>query len=603
MALHIYYHDPDDGTIEITGAIKYGNGDIRLTMTAEQGAVSTDTLIVEDPDGIYNFRGLRNIWATEDAADFTRVYTGWVWVKDVDRGDFYRTGAARRWTLQVQDINHALYQYVMAGNDTDRPEESDVERVQWLLSTGEAAPIADTTTYVFTDRPVDMDANPDPGYNGQEFQAVLNDCAEQSGKNYFLLDVFDDPDYDLAIWYGHDDLDEFVSEATISNDLDDIDNVTVFWADVPAKLTRDPSRVWSGVFGSFDGGWVYVQDAGTVADFAHRDTTASWPNVKSATKATARANRMLADLNTEDDAVTVSIWSMQPSQANIFRAGHRVNGVKFTHFPGWETGRDVRIVRKTLIDQSVGLYRMELDLLPMPLDIPLSCPATLIGIQSSGWDSGQQLNVFDTPPITFTPVPTPVDPEKAWIAITLWAGANQTEPVWRGTQTATTSGYTEWMDSRTGWVGDASSIALAGYKAVAAEGSPGSFTATWTGGGTSSGAQSWRAVALGFNTNATAPVQVSSLQDGSGDTVTFGVAPTPGNLLVLAMFTEQGGGFAPPDPPTGWTSIESGVFVNNVNNSYIELCVRCVQPGDGTTIDVGESSFSHWQQVSEWAIT
>lgn len=595
MALHLWYHDSDVGTIEITDHVKYGEGNIRLTMTAEQGTQDTNEIIVEDPDGIFNFKGLQIFFATEDEAEFERIYTGQVWIKSVERGDYYRTGAARVWTLQVQNINEAFYAYVMTGEDDSRPAETDVERIQWLLSTNEASPFTDVTTYVFTDRPVDMDANPDSGYNGQMFNQVFDDCSQQSGKNWYALDYFDEDedDYKQAVWYGHDEREEFASEATISNVLSEVDNETVFWPDIATKLDRDPSRVFSGIFANYDGGWTYRSRAETITAFHHRDTVVSWPNVKTEAKANARADRMLLTFagDGEEDAVTCTIYSMLPSQASVFRAGHRVDGVKFTHLPGWENGRDCRIVRRTLIDQAEGLYAMELELLPIgPAISASSCTTAVVGLEM--YDSGTQSG---GPPCAVSPSTPSTYPALVLTFMSMAQDGTCIGPPIVG-PSLTVSGFDEVQKYQGAPAACEHSLLMVASKALTS-GSPGSMSCTFTG----NGAEAYRAIGITIPTSETEPVQVAQ-QDGGGSTITLPSPPTPGNLLVMFRMVETNNWTS--TPGTGWTQIGTQVATKvGISEHIIDMWVRCVQSGDPDTYGNGDASFSHWSFLSEWALT
>ena len=108
---------------------------------------------IDDPEGVLNIVGHRRVWAIEDSAPIGQqmVFWGYTADRDVTRTS-PQVQASRKWTATIVDINSLLQRKVMAGNDTDRPEETDVERVQWLMTTGEAGFFDDTTTAYVTER-------------------------------------------------------------------------------------------------------------------------------------------------------------------------------------------------------------------------------------------------------------------------------------------------------------------------------------------------------------------------------------------------------------------------------------------------------------------
>src|SRR6185312_12568436 len=187
----------------------------------------------------------------------------------------YRTGPGRIYLLNLIDLNTLLERRVIQeGDDPDRPEESDVDRMLWLQGLGY---IGVTDDWISTDDPVTVSAN---NWTGRMASEVIEDCMGQSGKNSFM---FRDPDTDtFAVFYGDSsaDTDILTSDIRLSNVLADVDNVTTWEALLDADQWEANSRIYSGLFANFDGGAVYNENATTVANFSHRDTSVSWPDVK-----------------------------------------------------------------------------------------------------------------------------------------------------------------------------------------------------------------------------------------------------------------------------------------------------------------------------------
>ncbi len=404
--LSIFYRDDDGSALDITAYVNLSDANFKNTTNAEQGSIGTNTFDIDDPTGVLNIVGHRRVWAMEDSAPVGQQLIFWGYTAD---RDVTRTSApvlaARKWTATIVDINSLLQRKVMAGNDTDRPAETDVERVQWLMTTGEAGFFDDTTTYIDTSNPVAMDA---ADYNGQMFSAILDDCAQQSGKNYYARFPYDSgiTDYRAAVWYGSDAVTLATVGLRISNVLTDVDarvgdgnpGSGDDWTWEPSfdsSLNRDPSRVYSGIFGNYDGGYTYRTRTATIAEFANRDTIASWPNVKTLAKAQARGDRELNDLHSEEDVIHTTIL-VTPEHVNDAMAGDLIQG-RFSHMPTYESFRQLRILNRTVTFITPEVYQIDYDLTPLPIP-PESF---LIAIINSGYVGGAPTDLSDNP---WTPV-------------------------------------------------------------------------------------------------------------------------------------------------------------------------------------------------------
>jgi hypothetical protein len=150
------------------------------------------------------------------------------------------------------------------------------------------------------------------------------------------------------------------STLAISNVLADIDNVTTFGPSPGDKLTRDPARVFSGVWFEYNGGHVYVTNGTTLANFRHRDVRASDLNCTTAAAATDLANAYLARITSEEDRITINIDRVPAASVNKARPGQRIP-VKFSHQPGYSAGAYLVILRRTVSPQRNGLYRLMLE--------------------------------------------------------------------------------------------------------------------------------------------------------------------------------------------------------------------------------------------------
>jgi len=330
---------------------------------AEEGSVAMSTLVIDDPNGTLDVPGLKEIYGQETEATLPTFYRGIIADRGVSRGETdksYRTTTARQWEVQVADQNERLSRRVLLGVDANRPAETDVARIQYVMASPEMSTVGITSsTYVSTSGPIAMDA---ADYRGQTVLSLIDDCAQASGKNYWVMRRDDLGPTTFGLWYDFAGSTAYVSTLSISNDLTDIDGVLTFAAAFDTKLTRDPSRVYSGVWMPFSGGAVYQQQASTSSNFHARDTTSYSANVKTVAKANARAIRYLTDIDTEEDRITTAII-VPNAQVNDLREGH-LTYARFTHLPGYETPTAVRVLNRTVTQVSEQFYRLDLELSP-----------------------------------------------------------------------------------------------------------------------------------------------------------------------------------------------------------------------------------------------
>jgi hypothetical protein len=375
MGLRYFYIDANGETAEATDRVRIGSSE--LVTSAEEGYSGSSTIELDDPEGTLDAGGLRKWWVTQDLVDAEADDTaGVVWVgysaERKAQRDVERTGQAAHWDGSVTDLNAVLEDRILLGDDCDRPAETDVERLAWVLSRPEVSFTGGPL--VTTEDPVDMDP---ADYRKQHVRDVINDCAQESGRNWFLRSVASGDEEDptaFELAYQFDASEAWPSDVRISNVLadHDPDNLT-FAASRDAEIEVTPSRVYSGVVVDYDGGWVYVERESTIENFRRRDTTMMAPNVKSAATARARGRRYLRDLATEEHVITVAI-QVPPEHLNRLRAGQRAQ-VKFTHLGPWyREWTWLRVVSRTVRELTPEVYEIAVELTTdNPADVAF-CP-------------------------------------------------------------------------------------------------------------------------------------------------------------------------------------------------------------------------------------
>ena len=358
MPFTVSYVD-NDGTIDITDRVQVlGESPISVALNAEEGSVAMSRMFIDDPDGDLIVKGHHLIKVLETDADPDEQVIGVfnIGPKDVGRGGRYSEGVGRVWEVTLADVNNHIERRIEVGTDTKRPAETDVERIQWLLSSAELGLVTDEL-YVDTTDGVAMDA---ADYLGQSVKSVLDDCAQASGRNYFIW--FNEAEDAYSLWYKHAHAEEWDSPLRISNVAGDEDDDTFAPSD-DDKLTRDPGRQVSGVYLPYDGGYAYVQNLVTADEInMRRDASAPSVNVKTAAKATARANRYLAENDEEDDRITAKIV-VPAAKVNQAHAGMRIQA-RFQHLPGYEDFTWCRILTRQVTQVSMATYSIEMTLSP-----------------------------------------------------------------------------------------------------------------------------------------------------------------------------------------------------------------------------------------------
>jgi hypothetical protein len=331
-----YYQDDAGNMVEVLTVLRQG---WEVREAAEEGESPIISISVDDPNMNLDFVGHRRWLVLEDESTDTDdvLYCGYTGAQTISRsGDELHEPLGRVWTIEINDVNTLWGRRVMVGSDCKRPAETDVQRMQWLLSTGEAGEFDDVTTYVSTASPVNMDA---VDYRGQMFDSVAEDCAHAGGKNWYAWLRNDGAAYLLTAWYGKDSVAAHVSSLSLSNDRADWveneleDGTSLVWPiGAKTELKRDPGRQYSGNYLAYEKGAVFRTNPALWSTFK-RDFISPISNVKTQPKAAARATRQLTDLATQDHRITTSV-EVPKEIATKIRTGMRIR-FKGTHLPDY----------------------------------------------------------------------------------------------------------------------------------------------------------------------------------------------------------------------------------------------------------------------------
>lgn len=367
--------------VDITGGIRLGSIS-GVAGEAELGATGTGSMVLDDPLGIvgHNSDGIVGLkqWSlreTDCPIGNQRLWTGYVGPRNYRRGqsDSLITGVARKIDVTLIDVNDFLGFRVFPPTADDPTSDfvqganTDIERIASMLSTVDFL----TTTlfddgYVNTTGPVNLDAR---DYTGDRPFDVLQDCAQMSGKNFFIF--YNEALNHYTLWYDFYSSD---GSATITYDASVLltnveaerDDTTVFAIEPDAVGTLDPSRVVSAIRGTGSGVTGYKTKATTANTFAWRDASPLSSSVKTQAKMDALLTRYLDDNATEDNRISCTV-RLPSNLATAMKVGQRIQ-CHFTHVPGVQsTFTWCRILQMTIRqDQETDQwYWFDLELSPI----------------------------------------------------------------------------------------------------------------------------------------------------------------------------------------------------------------------------------------------
>ena len=381
---------------------------VAFSSAAEEGSVAMSEVIVDDTANALDYIGRRRLYAYETACQAHNqiVFNGYLQGRKIGRlpaegPDSDEEVMGRRWTLAVGDTNSLLSRRLITGPDGYRPDETDVARVQWLLDSNDAYLSnpqdnwENPSPYVDTSGPVNMSA---ANYIGRTAFDVLNDCAQRSGKNWFVR-YYEANDSvpptnagSYALWYARADSTQDSSTLRLTNVDADVDDAVTFAVLPDAQLSRDPTRAYSGSYLTYDGGSRYDQSTNVVNLFQRQDAAVSNPFVKTDAEAASLNTRYLADAESEDDRLTARFICAK-QYVNDLREGQRFEG-KFAHFDTpeatyseWTWWRCLRRTVKHLNDEA---YELSIEASPT---VP-ACTASVL--QTKANTIGTLFVTFDT---------------------------------------------------------------------------------------------------------------------------------------------------------------------------------------------------------------
>lgn len=349
-ARHRYRND--DGVMEAVDAVL--RWAYQASEKANEGEAGTWEVVVDDPDMTLDFVGHRRYIVYEDESDdenellvdgITQA------VRIAHTGGDVTNPTGRVWIIEIADLNTLFTYRVMTGSDSQRPDETDIERVLDIIGSEEMGYV-DDLTYVSSDDPTDMD---EANVRGQTTGQVFDQAAQESSKNYWISSYGTIAGgATMFVFYDHDSSEAYSSPLSLSNAPADLDmhavnegTALVLPIGKDTELRRDYARVYDGAYGEFQGGAKYIgrdenPDPPNIT-VSGRDIPYPAPEVTKRSTMKARLLRVLARHKTPDEIIKTTLFGVHARQATMIRKGMRI-AVKATHEPGYEDFRYLRIL-------------------------------------------------------------------------------------------------------------------------------------------------------------------------------------------------------------------------------------------------------------------
>lgn len=356
MSMFVYL----DGVNVATARIRLrAQGDQGVSLAASaDGSQSQGGIVFDDSDGTLTVTGWLPVNVDEPDCSARRLFTGYIGDRTYRRGH-YRLGAGREIDTTILDANILLRMRRINGSDSLRPQETDTQRLAWLLGAGYIPRVSDLGLVTGAGRTFEATQ-----YKGQLPSDVLDDLVGPRGQIYFVY--YDQTLQRLGLFYDAPTATTFTSTLTISNVLSDVDDVTCFSPYEDASSLVDPSEVYSNIRYVYKGGAVYRTNAAGAAFFTgdpgHRDTLVENDRVGKLSTATTFADRILLRDSVEAQSIDLTV-RLPAAKVGLIQAGHRL-AVRLSHVPGFTTSTYTRVETLSLVqtDSSPDYYDLTLHL-------------------------------------------------------------------------------------------------------------------------------------------------------------------------------------------------------------------------------------------------
>lgn len=331
-----------------------------FTEAAERGVVGMGGVLIDDPNGDLTITGWQTFTVDDDEAfPDNRIFTGYIAERPTGRQGRYRVGVSRVHSCTLLDLNALLHIHVLRANAAKRPIETDVARVNWLLSSEALAGIVFDQGLVSASNPGTFLA---ADIRRRFADDVMAELAPSAVKNFFVYRDFATGTH--ALFYDRDDAAVNSSALRLSNVATDVDGVTTFAPSIDAEDEIQPHDVYSGVSYGWQGTPIYVTSSTTRAAYfgvlGGRDAVYDTDRIGRLATAQTAAQAWLNVRSTETHFITVSVI-LPSGKASQIKAGQRLQ-VKFSHLDGFTSFTWTRVRRCSAKPFSPTSWELRLEL-------------------------------------------------------------------------------------------------------------------------------------------------------------------------------------------------------------------------------------------------
>lgn len=363
-------------------------GDVQLltekgiSARAALAEAETISVIVDDPDAIYDFKRAHRFYAVETATTGAQLaWNGYVTDAHILKGDqgdtIFPLGTGRRWHVDLQQENALVGFRLVTGTDGVRVAEKPDARLIWLLGSDYLATVFDHGL-IDWDGLASFPAMDAADYTLQTAADVLRDISLWTLYNHWIR--YNDTYSEIELAMFDDDTSELdTSDLKISNDDADLAydadgnadfaSTGVYPPEVSAgypQLDRKGDRVAFGLGLRYKTGVLYKKRLATSYEYGAIDQVADAPNVSSLSGANHILDKLLLQHSTHDERITGMRIQLAKEHLNDVRHGQRIQ-VKQVHLAGWEDWRWARVVWKSFgrpDNESQDVYDVDLELSP-----------------------------------------------------------------------------------------------------------------------------------------------------------------------------------------------------------------------------------------------
>lgn len=361
--------------------VTFPDGVQGLVTAAERGAVGTGGVLIEDPDGSLTINGFQTFTVDDTDASPTRVFTGYIADRGVNRGPF-RVGASRVIDCTVVDQNALLHIEAIRfiDNDGKRPAETDVAKITWLLGSRALSTLVYDHGLVSSGSPISFLASDE---RQQYADDIISSFISVAGKNAYVY--YDAGSGQAALAYQADTNTYWAAGISLSNVSTEVNNTTVFGPSIDASLTRTPEARYGGVDFTSKGTLnTYASSASTIAAMGlTRDAIYSTDRIGHLATLQTEAQSYLNLHANEADIVTVTV-DLPAQYVNKAFAGQEMS-VKFTHIPGYTGGVTTRIRRRDASPIGAHTWRVRYELWIPPTVVSDAATTGGSGAPTTSW--------------------------------------------------------------------------------------------------------------------------------------------------------------------------------------------------------------------------